>query len=380
MSTPLTTTDPAELANLARCFSSCVPVGLHMAMRTQQLNNVAVVVTNPVCSTPRAPTINAIPTNDTTAQVTWKSLPNSGSFITGWIVSWGTTSGGPYPNSSGVLPMVPRVYTATGLTSGTQYFFIVTAVTNIAGCTSNSPERSATTTGTAPPAGNGLLNGLVSYWVLAAGPSPDLEDANPSTLTGGTINANGGVIANGPYVGLNGTLHVGYSITPAPANLRLGVGASFTCQVWIKPNAVQGNVIATILSQYTGLAGTSAHIAFILAGNIKFNGYCTDATQQSFVVAANPGNAAWHHLIVGYDSPNKLLFAQLDGATRVTQATTADLNSVAAAFDFGKSAEDGDECNTAVNEAGFWNRVLSTTDVTNLYNAGAGLAFGSFTV
>jgi len=227
--------------------------------------------------------------------------------------------------------------------------------------------------------GNGLLNGLVSYWALAATPSPDVQDSNPATLTGGTVNANGGVIANGPYVGLGGSLHTGYSITPAPTNLKLGTGVSFTCQVWIQPNLLQTNAIATILSQYSGLASTSAHIAFILAGNIKFNGYCTDSTQQSFIVAANPGGAAWHHLIVGYDSPNKLLFAQLDGATRVTQATTADLNSVVAAFDFGKSAEDGDECVTAVNEAGFWSRVLTTTDVANLYNAGAGLAFGSFT-
>src|SRR5881394_68823 len=152
MATPLTTTDPAELANLSRCFSSCVPIGLHMPLRTLQLNNVAVIVTNPVCDPPTAPLIaRVVATSNNSIRVVWKkSAHNTGGFVTGWIVSWGTTSGGPYPNSSGVLPLVPGIYDATGLTAGTTYYFTVTALTSLSGCTSVSLEGSGTTSGAVP--------------------------------------------------------------------------------------------------------------------------------------------------------------------------------------------------------------------------------------
>jgi hypothetical protein len=149
MSTPLTSADPSDLANAARCFSSCVPPGLQLPLRTLQLSNVAVIATNPVCTAPTAPfTPQVLNVSNSTIQIGWKQLRNTGSFITGYEVFWGTTSGGPYTNNSGVLPILPRNYTITGLSSGMTYFFVVVALSAVAGCQSaNSNQNSATTSG-----------------------------------------------------------------------------------------------------------------------------------------------------------------------------------------------------------------------------------------
>jgi len=165
MSTPLSTTDPAELANLARCWSACLPVGLQLPLRNFQLTNIAVVATNPVCSTPASPFLAGVfDIDNTSIQITWKAnAHNTGSFITGWIISWGTISGGPYTSNSGVLPLTPRFYIASGLNSGTTYYFVVTAVTAIAGCTSApSHEASATTTGSPSACASGTT--FASAW------------------------------------------------------------------------------------------------------------------------------------------------------------------------------------------------------------------------
>ena len=335
-----------------------------MAMRTQQLNNVAVVVTNPVCSTPRAPTINAIPTDDTTAQVTWKSLPNSGSFITGWIVSWGTTSGGPYPNSSGVLPLVPRVYTATGLTSGTQYFFIVTAVTNIAGCTSNSPERSATTTGTNP----GLLLSLVSYWKL---------DEAAGAVRADSIGANN-VSQGADAVGQSTTAIIGDSaqFTLASAGLQaasnstlqFAAGASKSFSGWFLTSTLV--FTQALIGKWTDVGNDREYVLVTSGGTTTFrtrnlaNGANVDVA-STVTIAAN----TWHHVAFGYDNLNSVIWIQVDGETRVTTASTGVRSSgvqfrLGSCVDFNTTGNNG--LDGFMDEWAMWSRVITNAEVQQL--------------
>lgn len=163
---------PSDLVAAAKCFT-CIPKSARWTVRTKILCETAIKAdpTSP-CSPPGAPFIaQVIPGgSDTTMQVVWKQLANSGSFITGYIVSWGTTAGGPYPSNSGVLPLVPRLYVATGLTAGTTYYFTVTAVTAIAGCTSTSAERSGTTSFT----GCAFATAWAARVVANGGASPSL--------------------------------------------------------------------------------------------------------------------------------------------------------------------------------------------------------------
>jgi hypothetical protein len=297
--TPLASTDPSDIANAARCFSSCLGAGsLQSSVNTYLLTQVAGIATPP-CITPTAP-INptAKVITNTTIRIIWNQLSNSGSFILGYTVKWGTVSG-VYTNTA-TVPVTPKLYTITGLTAGTQYFFVVVA-NSFAGCSSgNSAEASATTTGSSPA--NGLLTGLVSYWKEDSPDwSVDSKDGNTFTVAGGTGNAAGGEI-NG-YFGLTGGLNNGLSLSPAPANLKLGAGISFGISMWIKPDNAQPNAQADIASQYSGAFVTSAYLIDIAAAALDFHGYSAASTQAVIHFGAQPSNA-WHHLVIGFDSVN----------------------------------------------------------------------------
>ena len=140
---------PSELVAAAKCFA-CIPKSARWSVRSKILCETAIKAdpTTP-CSTPSAPTnVGALNETSTTIKIAWKQPKNTGNFISGYIVYWGTTSGGPYTNNSGVIGIVPKNYTITGLSPGTTYFFIVVAQTNVPGCVSaNSVQGSDTTSG-----------------------------------------------------------------------------------------------------------------------------------------------------------------------------------------------------------------------------------------
>lgn len=144
--------NPADIVKAAACFK-CIPPTTAPLVKAYLLCQTAKIAdpTSP-CNTPSAPTsLQVLNTSNTTIKVGWKQTKNTGSFITGYKVFWGTTSGGPYTNNSGVIPTLPRNYTITGLNPGTTYFAIVVALSAVPGCQSaNSNEVSGTTTGAIP--------------------------------------------------------------------------------------------------------------------------------------------------------------------------------------------------------------------------------------
>jgi fibronectin type 3 domain-containing protein len=107
-------------------------------------------ITNDTCSiTPAAPpTIPPAPTNLTATapkhpagQINLAWTQSTGSSLTNNKVYRSTTSGGPYSLVATITPAT--TYSNTGLTSGTTYYYVVTAV-NSAGESANSNQASAT--------------------------------------------------------------------------------------------------------------------------------------------------------------------------------------------------------------------------------------------
>jgi subtilisin family serine protease len=104
------------------------------------------VNSNQASATPTGVTIPAAPTNlaatagNAQASLTWTASAGA----TSYTVRRSTTSGGGYTTVASNLTATN--YVNTGLTNGTQYFFVVTA-TNTAGTSSNSNQASATPTG-----------------------------------------------------------------------------------------------------------------------------------------------------------------------------------------------------------------------------------------
>jgi fibronectin type 3 domain-containing protein len=135
----------------------------------------------PLGTPPPAPTgLTAAPGN---AQVTLNWNASSGA--SSYNVKRSTTSGGPYTTIA--TSVTSTSFTNTGLTNGTTYFFVVSAV-NSAGESGNSNQASATPQLSLPPAPTNLLatagNAQVSLtWNASSGASS--YNVKRSTTSGG---------------------------------------------------------------------------------------------------------------------------------------------------------------------------------------------------
>lgn len=176
--TPLTNTDPSAVANAAVCFNRCVPGGDQLGLRSYLLDQLAQISGGGgSCVTPSAPSpFSFVSATNTSITLGWKIFHNTGSFITGFQIFYGTTNGGPYPSSTPVIPLSSRTYTVTGLTSGTTYYFVIQSIAGV-GCTSaNSVQASGTTTGAPPHNANTIA--WVNRIIANGGVSPGATTLN----------------------------------------------------------------------------------------------------------------------------------------------------------------------------------------------------------
>lgn len=385
----LSSTDPSDLANAARCFASCIPPGEQIIVRTHLINNVTIRA-QPPCSTPTAPTIRRTQTiNDTIIQVLWNQTHNSGTIITGYIVSYGTIPGGPYPLSSGVLPAFPRSYNATGLTPGTTYYFVVQAVTEISGCVSaNSNEGSATTTGTPP---NTLLTNLVHYYQLQENGAPFVDvGSNPVNLS--YTNAGQDYSRVAGHTGANFAAH--YSGVNANNSISTVINAGFDFTgdstgntsmsycCWFNWSAAQTNGPPQPMFSMIGAAvNVQAFVLRRTAANtlqwtcIGFNG-----VGAASVTNAAVADGSWHLAVCGFDFGLGVIWLSVDGGAKQTAALATFNSFNSQPFQcFNWNAGTNVESVGSLSDVGIWNnRVLSAADIAFLWNGGAGLPFSQF--
>src|SRR5262245_12347223 len=107
---------------------------------------------DPPATAPSAPTGLAATAGNAQVSLSWTASAGA----TTYKVKRSTTAGGPYAEiQAGVTA---TRFTNTGLTNGTAYFYVVTAVNNV-GESGNSNQASATPTppNQAPPAPTGLV-------------------------------------------------------------------------------------------------------------------------------------------------------------------------------------------------------------------------------
>ena len=140
----------------------------------------AFVATQVSVTIPAAPTNLVATPGNTQVSLTW----NASTGATSYNVKRSTTNGGPYTT---IASPATNGYTDTGLTNGTTYYYVVTAV-NSAGESGNSNQASATPTLSIPPAPTGLTasagNAQVSLsWNASSGATS--YNVKRATVSGG---------------------------------------------------------------------------------------------------------------------------------------------------------------------------------------------------
>lgn len=203
-----------------------------------------------------------------------------------------------------------------------------------------------------------IIDNLVAYWKLDETSGTNINDevgTNDGTIQGNvTVNQTGKlgkcvlIDANTEYISLASTITYGSSVSYA---------------FWIYPTSRADDRL--ILSFGNGYQSR----IFLTATN----GYVrveTNTNGQEFYFATAPSLNAWSHVVLTRSANGAGIKYYLNGSyiDEATVTTPADLsiNQIG--------------CNDRsfvgnIDEVGIWNRILSSTEVTELYNNGDGLPY-----
>jgi fibronectin type 3 domain-containing protein len=246
-----------------------------------QSANSAEVNATPVLPAPSAPTGLAAAAGNAQVSLTWAAASGAGSYH----VKRSTTSGA----ETQIAAPTSNSYTDTGLTNGTKYFYVVSAV-NSGGQSANSSEVSATPSAplTAPATPTALQatggNAQVSLsWSASAGAAS--YNVKRSTTNGGPYNTavasptvtnyTDATVTNGTtyYYVVSAVNTAGQSANSTQAS---ATPASPAANVTITINPAQAKPISPYIygiNFYSGVTGAPPQLTFDRAGGNRWTAY-----------------------------------------------------------------------------------------------------------
>lgn len=235
-----------------------------------------------------------------------------------------------------------------------------------------------------------LIDSIISYYKheedAANTTVDDAEENNDGTASTNTSNlSTTGKLNNAfNFVGSNSEYYSVGTMGSFGSNFADGVSISF----WIKTtstawSAICGTSGGSVGSTFTRINlqvnsngnASAGRIFFQIAdkSNNSLSAYTTNTT------GFNDGD--WHHIVVTADPGNDTIVIYVDnssqGLTYTAQGTpTTFVNLAADMWIAAYNVSGGLLYLTAdLDELGFWNKILSSTEVSELYNSGDGLAY-----
>lgn len=197
------------------------------------------------------------------------------------------------------------------------------------------------------------------------GNSNDVLGVSNGTDTAITYSSGNGKLVQG--AGFDGST----SRINTNASCISGTG-DFTIAVWIKTSTA-GRLIASKRAGVTENGQWNFSISG--TGNLLFWDYNGSAFQ--FLTSGESTNTVtdgnWH--LVGFSRIGTAGTYWLDGAANGTKTALSNLSYSTTVVRFGSDPYSGTFFNGAQDEAGVWNRALTSAEITSLYNAGQGLQY-----
>lgn len=227
-----------------------------------------------------------------------------------------------------------------------------------------------------------LTDNLVSYWKLDessdgsgavtrddAHSTNDLTDNNTTPSGTGKIN-NGANFAeaNTEYLAIADASQTG-----------LDVSGDLSMQAWIKPANGGANRLVVSKANGSGEFGFTmlqTSVNSILSTVDQDTGPTRSQARTSGTVDVT--GSVWTHVVVTFNASNGQITIYFDGSSQALNIDTTNargINNNAEPFSIASSGSGGNSYNGLIDEVGIWSRVLTGTEVGELYNSGAGLAY-----
>jgi hypothetical protein len=219
-----------------------------------------------------------------------------------------------------------------------------------------------------------LKDGLVSWWSLneSSGTRSDSHGSNDLVDSDTTGSATG-------KVGSAARIDSSAADKLTVESSSLQGGASFTVAGWIYLDSL--NVSAGAWFGATSSVPFSSRSDWMWAFRSSsglFQFYTSDGGWKSLnaISFGTVSSGTWYHVTTWYDSDASTMSIKVNnGATDSRTSVTATHQSLATTLRVGgyhTNAFDG-----RVDELGFWSRVLTANEITELYNSGTGIGYSS---
>ncbi len=216
-----------------------------------------------------------------------------------------------------------------------------------------------------------LTTNIVAYWKLdesTGNPADATGNGNGLTNSGGTYAA--ALINNGLDLGSGNDVLNSGNYTYINSAMGIASGGDFSISLWFKRHqeitSSPGSVF--FLSRRINGNGGLYQVQYNYNGGVENIGWNDGGAVGSHTVTLG---TTWHHLVVARASSSSTIY--LDGSSIGTQAT----GTTSESSNYLQIGCAGTQYfNAAIfDEIGVWSRGLSSTEVTKLYNSGAGLQY-----
>lgn len=224
-----------------------------------------------------------------------------------------------------------------------------------------------------PVSASSLGSGLIAFWKLdeASGTRSDSVGSN-HLADNATVTQAAGKIGNAAqFTAANSEF---LSIAD---NADLSTGdIDFTFSAWVYLDTK--TAVRDLITKW-GAAGQREYLLAYSNATDRFEWYVSNDGTGGPVATANtfgsPSTATWYFIVVYHDSVNNLIGISVNnGAFNTTAHTTGVFNSTTA-FQLGGRSSGPAYHNGRMDAVGFWKKVLSGAEITELYNAGAGRGY-----
>jgi hypothetical protein len=208
-----------------------------------------------------------------------------------------------------------------------------------------------------------LLNGLQAYYALEG--TTD-SSGNGSTLTNhGTVTFVTGKVANAAnFVSASSQ----YFSVADNSFFQMGTG-SLTMAAWVKSSVATHKTICSYG------AYNSAGYRFLYF-NSELEAQASDGTHSAQPNGLpNIADGSWHFCVATFDRSG-VLQPYVDNVARTSASLSTVTGSINTSVGFQIGADNAsDLIDGMVDEVGIWNRVLTSTEITHLWNGGAGTTY-----
>lgn len=218
-----------------------------------------------------------------------------------------------------------------------------------------------------------ITDSLISHWKLdeASGNALDAHGSNTLVETSGTIGSAAGKVGNSRDFELGETEHF---LIADNASLSTG-DIDFTLAAWVNPESITGANM-WIAAKFGGAGAREYGLRLTAAGLAEFiisnDGAGSVLATNTTFGALSPGT--WYFLVGWHDSVNNEISVYTNGTVTTTAYSLGVFDSTAG-FSIGANSGNIQHFDGLIDEVSFWKRVLTSTERTQLYNGGNGLAY-----